>query len=74
MGRNKRKDPSNPVVFLDVQVAGTPVGRILLELFKADVPRVSPSQASNARCSMLDARCSKLDAQCSVLDARCSAR
>ena len=54
MGRNKRRDASNPVVFLDVATDGAPVGRILLELFKADVPRVGspplPASAGSDTC------------------------
>ena len=38
--KNQRRDQSNPLVFLDITVSGQPVGRILLELFAADVPRV----------------------------------
>ena len=50
MGRNKRRDSSNPIVFLDISVSGTPVGRILLELFKADVPKVRHAYQAELRC------------------------
>ena len=38
--KNQRKNPSNPLVFLDITVSSQPVGRILLELFADDVPKV----------------------------------
>ena len=40
MGRNKRRDAVNPIVFLDVAISGAPVGRVLIELFKSDLPKV----------------------------------
>lgn len=40
MGKASRRNPENPLVFLDITVGGEPLGRIVLELFKDVVPKV----------------------------------
>ena len=40
MSKPSRRNPDNPLVFLDITVGGEPVGRIVLELFKDVVPKV----------------------------------
>jgi peptidyl-prolyl isomerase H (cyclophilin H) len=39
--QSQLRNPENPVVFFDVKVGGTEIGRILIELYADDVPRTA---------------------------------
>jgi hypothetical protein len=39
--QGQKRSPSNPLVFMDVTMAGEPLGRIVIELFADMVPRTA---------------------------------
>eukprot|EP00088_Acartia_fossae_P001602 TRINITY_DN10630_c0_g1_i2.p1 TRINITY_DN10630_c0_g1~~TRINITY_DN10630_c0_g1_i2.p1 ORF type:complete len:188 (+),score=15.84 TRINITY_DN10630_c0_g1_i2:49-612(+) len=39
--QSQLRNPENPVVFFDIKVGGTEIGRILLELYADEVPRTA---------------------------------
>lgn len=55
--KNKRRDPSNPIVFLDVTIGGAPAGKIVFELFKNVVPKVQCHRLDQCTRSLLVIPC-----------------
>ncbi len=41
MPKRRRHDPSNPIVYFDITIGGDHAGKIVFELFKDAVPKVS---------------------------------